>query len=131
MTAYLRDAQSPQNITYTSFADGPITLYLNGGQLYSGRYSVVFEPTSTTGIATTQQSTTKIYSYGSTVYVNRSSSDAATISVVNLLGQNMAELNSHSQQMSFGLPAIQPWYAIVKVTEGEKVTVAKVLISNK
>jgi hypothetical protein len=131
LTAYLRDAQSRQNISLTSLANGPVTLNLNGGQVYSGRYSVVFKPTQTTGITTTEQSSTRIYSYGNKVYVDRSSSTPASISVTNLLGQDVANLNTGTQETEFSLPAIQPWYAIVKVTEESgKVTVAKVLINN-
>jgi hypothetical protein len=51
--------------------------------------------------------------------------------VTNVIGQELKAINTHSQQLSFDMPGDQPWYAIVKVTEGEKVTVAKVLIAGK
>jgi len=128
LTAYLKD--SALN-TLTDLATDTVHLTLNGGQLYTG-YSVIFKANpNTTGIASISSASTHIYSYGDRVYVNRPSSDAASISVTNLLGQDVAQVSSNSQETDFALPAIQPWYAIVKVTEGEKVTVAKVLISNK
>jgi hypothetical protein len=129
LTAYLRDAQTG---TLTDLSQGPITLSLNGGQTYTSRYSVVFQAVNTTtGISTTSESNTQIYSYGDMVYVKRSSPAPATISVTNVLGQDLKELNSNTQATSFEMPTVQPWYAIVKVTEGRKVTVSKVLISNK
>jgi hypothetical protein len=132
LTAYLRDAQSRQNISLMSLANGPVTLALNGGQPYNGRYSVVFKPTATTGISGTETSATRIYSYGNKVYIARSNSAPASVSVTNLLGQDVTDLSSNTQETEFELPAIQPWYAIVKVTEENgKVTVAKVLISSK
>jgi hypothetical protein len=133
LTAYLRDAQSRQSISLTDLASGPITLALNGGQTYSGRFSVVFRPTAvvTTGITNTGASATRIYSYGDKVYIERSNADAASISVTNLLGQEVSSLSTNTQQTEFEMPAVQPWYAIVKVTEQSgKVTVAKVLINN-
>jgi hypothetical protein len=133
LTAYLRDAQSRQNISLTNLANGPITLALNGGQTYNGRFSVVFRPTPvvTTGITNTEQAATRIYSYGNKVYIERPNSESASITVTNLLGQDVKELISDTQQTEFEMPAVQPWYAIVKVTQGGNVTVAKVLISNQ
>ncbi len=128
LTPYLRDAQSH---TLTDLTAGPVQLVLNGGQVYAGRYAVVFQADATTGIGTTAAGTTHIYAWRDRVYVKRSSSTAATISVTNLLGQNMATLGTNSAETDFELPAVQPWYAVVKVTEGEKVTVSKVLISNQ
>jgi hypothetical protein len=129
LTAYLRDAETG---ILTDLSAGPVTMLLNGNQIYSNRYSVVFQAVNTTtGISTTSESATRIYSYGDMVYVKRSSSAPATISVTNVLGQNLRELSTNSQEASFEMATVQPWYAIVKVTEGQKVTVAKVLISNK
>jgi hypothetical protein len=108
-----------------------VSLQLNGYQRYSGRYYIVFEPNSTTGIATVHQSPTRIYSYGNTVYVSRPASSAAIVTVTNVIGQELKAINTHSQQLNFDMPGDQPYYVIVKVTEGEKVTVAKVLIAGK
>jgi len=130
LTAYLKDSTDQQNINYTSFVDGPITLSLNGGQVYQGRYSVVFKPNTTTGIVEPNRDQSKIYSYGHRVYVQRSSSAPATISVINTLGEDMRDITTQTSETDFDLPAIEPWYAIIKVTEGQKVTITKVLISN-
>jgi hypothetical protein len=43
----------------------------------------------------------------------------------------MREIKTNTEKTVFDLPTNEPWYAIIKVTEGEKVTVAKVLMSNK
>jgi len=131
LTAYLKDSLDANNIIYTNFTDGPITLTLNGGQIYRGRYSVVFESSTSTGVAQIDQDQTRIYSYGNKVFVKRSSVASATISIIDLLGQDMTNVVSHTQENEFELPVIEPWYAIVKVTEGQKVTIKKVLISNK
>jgi hypothetical protein len=79
----------------------------------------------------TEETATKIYSFGDRVHVKRQSNNPATISVCNLLGQEMREIRTNTEKTVFDLPTNEPWYAIIKVTEGEKVTVAKVLISNK
>jgi fibronectin-binding autotransporter adhesin len=129
LTAYLRDAQTG---ILSDLSQGAVRLALNGGQTYSNRYSVVFQAVNTTtGITTTSGTATQIYSYGDRIYVKRNSTNAATISVTNLLGQDIKELNTNSNETDFSLQTIQPWYAIVKVTEGSKVTVAKVLLNNK
>ncbi len=128
LTAYLLDATDS---SYSSLSDGPVSLQLNGYQRYSGRYYIVFEPNSTTGIATVHQAPTRIYSYGNTVYVSRPASSAAIVTVTNVIGQELKAINTHSQQLNFDMPGDEPYYVIVKVTEGEKVTVAKVLIAGK
>ena len=128
LPVYLKDAQTN---TLTNLADGPIQLTLNANKTYSGRYSVVFRSNNVSGISNVGTHATQIYSFGNRVYVKRSSTDPATISVTNLIGQDVSEINTVSEETDFELQAIQPWYAIVKVTEGDKVSVAKVLISNK
>jgi hypothetical protein len=129
LTAYLKDAQST---TLVDLSAGPISLTLTGGQVYEGRYSVVFKSNSSpNGIVNTEETATKIYSFGDRVHVKRQSNNPATISVCNLLGQEMREIRTNTEKTVFDLPTNEPWYAIIKVTEGEKVTVAKVLISNK
>jgi hypothetical protein len=129
LTAYLKDAQSPNLIDLST---GPIALSLTGGQVYEGRYSVVFKNNSaSTGIQHTEEDITRIYSFGGKVHVERSSAAAASISITNVIGQQIREISTNTEKTVFDLPANEPWYAIVKVTEGAKVTVAKVLISNK
>jgi hypothetical protein len=129
LTAYLKDAQST---TLVDLSAGPISLTLTGGQVYDGRYSVVFKSNSSpNGVVNTEETATKIYSFGDRVHVERQSTNPATISVCNLLGQEMREIKTNTEKTVFDLPTNEPWYAIIKVTEGEKVTVAKVLMSNK
>jgi hypothetical protein len=131
MKAYLRDARTG---TMTDLTAGVISLTLAGGQTDSTSYSIVFKtlPSTSTGIVTLNEETAPhIYSSGNTVYVKRQNATEATIMVSNVLGQEVKELSTSTEQTTFELPANQPWYAIVKVTEGEKVSVAKVLISNK
>jgi hypothetical protein len=128
LAAYLKDSLST---TLVDLSAGPVYLTLTGGQVVD-RYSVVFKSTAApSGIVTTDASATHIYSFGDKVYVNRSSNVPATISVSNIIGQEVKDLNTNTEKTVFDLPVTEPWYAIVKVTEGNKVTVAKVLISNK
>jgi len=128
LTAYLLDGQTG---TLSDLSKGSVQLKLNGSQTYSGRYSLVFQAAAvSTGITTADQSKTNIYAYGNQVHVLRSSATAAKITVTNLLGQEIREIPTQSEKTVFELPAIQPWYAIIKVTEGEKTTVRKVIISS-
>jgi hypothetical protein len=129
LTAYLKDAQST---TLIDLSTGPISMTLTGGQTYEGRYSVVFKTNSTaTGITNVTEAGTKIYSFGDKVHVERTGNAPATISVTNVIGQEVKEIKSTTDKTVFELPTNEPWYAIIKVTEGSKVTVTKVLISNK
>ena len=128
LTAYLLDGQTG---TLSDLSKGSVQLKLNGGQTYNGRYSVVFQANAvSTGITNTDQSKTNIYAYGNQVHVVRSSATPAKITVTNLLGQEIREIPTQSEKTVFELPAVQPWYAIIKVTEGEKTTVRKVIISS-
>ena len=128
LTAYVLDGQTG---TLSDLSKGSVQLKLNGGQTYNGRYSVVFQANAvSTGITNTDQSKTNIYAYGNQVHVVRSSATPAKITVTNLLGQEIREIPTQSEKTVFELPAVQPWYAIIKVTEGEKTTVRKVIISS-
>jgi len=128
LTAYLQDAINGSMVNLDSTSSVP--LVLNGGQTYTGRYAVVFRPNAVSGITNIESDFTSIYSSGNTVHIQRSGSEPAVITVTNILGQNISEFNSAANKLEFNLQAGSPWYAIVKVAEGKKVTVSKVLISN-
>lgn len=126
LTPYLKDntTNTETDLTQTS----PI-LQLNANTVYTN-YSVVFKQAVVSGINQPEQAV-KIYADGNRVFVSRASNSPATISISNVLGQQLAETTCQSEQCSFALSQAGLWYAIVKVTEGEKVSVAKVFISNK
>ena len=130
LTAYLKDAQST---TLLDLSTAPISLTLTGGQTYEGRYSVVFKTSgNATGITpVSDENSTRIYSFGDKVHVDRTSNAVATISVTNVIGQVVKEFKTNTDKTLFELPTNEPWNAIITVTEDSKVTVAKVLISNK
>ncbi len=129
LSTYLKDAV---NNSLLSLDSGSVQLVLNAGQTYTGRYSIVFKPiTSTTGINNLEPGVTSIYSFANKIFVQRANSNEATIMVSNILGQDIAVFKSQSEKSDFELPATTPWYAIVKVVEGKNVTVSKVLISGK
>ncbi|MCW3126063.1 MAG: hypothetical protein JWO03_1721 [Bacteroidetes bacterium] len=131
LTAYLKDAELG---TYTDLSAGPITLTLAANRYYTGRYSVVFKTktsTGPTGITTTTEPSVKIYAYDGKVYVVRSSNSSAVVNISNLLGQQVADIRTSEEKTIIPMTVTEPWYALVKVTEGSKVTVEKVLISNK
>ena len=126
LTAYLKDATTG---TTTDLSAGPISIALTAG-VASNRYSVVFAASTATGIKDIEQPV-NIYSNDNTIYVNRASNGTATIVVYNLVGQQIAETTTTSEKSTLTITNQATEYAIVKVTEGSKVSVAKVLINNK
>jgi hypothetical protein len=128
LTAYYKDSVTN---TLTNLTTDSIVLHLNGRETYTNRYSVVFQATPTTEITPTAEPFTRIFSNGNKVFVQRSSTAPATISIANVLGQQVTEVATQKGLNEIPLAGSEMWYAFVKVTEGSKVTVAKVLISNK
>jgi hypothetical protein len=128
LTAYLKDAAA--NTLYNLASTSP-SLVLNGGQTYSSRYSIVFKAEVVSAIEEQAATGVKIYSSGDRVYVERTSALPAQVTISNILGQQVATSTLHSEKAQIQLPGSEQWYAFVKVTEGKKVTMAKVLISNK
>ena len=127
LSAYLKDSEAH---TVTELTHN-ITVPLTGGQICANRYSVVFKQAAATGINTVAENNIRIYSYNNTIVVERPSNSTATINVNNVLGQQIMTVNTNSERTELPLTAGEPWYAFVKVTEGNKVSIAKVLIKNK
>ena len=126
LTAYLKDAQ---NNTVTDLSAGSISVALNGGVAVNGRYSIVFSASAVSGIKETEQPV-NVYANDNTIFVNRSTTNKATITVSNILGQQIAEAVTTTEKSTLTLNSNETLqYVIVKVTEGSKVSVAKVLIN--
>ena len=129
LTAYFKDAQTNR---LTDLSLTAPTLYLDGGQDYTGRYSIIFRRKLVTGIGAVEDPSIRIYASGNSVYVDRSSSSQATIDITNELGQSIIDMQTNQEKTHILLPGHEEfWYAFVRVTEGSKVTVKKVLISNR
>ena len=127
LTAYLKDAQTN---TLTDLSAGAVSVSLTGAQTYSGRYSIVFSANSVSGIKE-QDLPVNIYASGNTVYINRIANTKAHVSITNLLGQQIAETPIATDKTALKLNSTDAtMYVIVKLTEGSKVSVAKVLITN-
>ena len=128
LVAYFKDAQTNSLIDLSATAP---TLYLNGGQDYSGRYSIVFRHKLATSIGAVDDPNIKIYASGNRVYIERSSSSAAVIDITNELGQRIINTETDQQKTQILLPGHEElWYAFVRVTEGSKVSAKKLLIRN-
>ncbi|MBL7777909.1 MAG: hypothetical protein JNK66_06345 [Chitinophagales bacterium] len=141
LVAYLKDThyQSP---TLLSTSGSGVQLTLHGGQTYQNRYSIVFKQTEvvdndeigksdeTTGTSNPQagKNTIRIYSYDNVAVVERSTEEPATISVTNLIGQTIKEVNTTSKRTEIELGNDNEWYAIVKVKEANQTKTGKVLI---
>jgi hypothetical protein len=128
LTAYLKDAQT--NMLYDLSATSPV-LNLNSGQTYTGRFSVVFQTNTVLSLEETTETPAKIYAVGNEVFVTRISSTPAHISIVNVLGQQVVSENISGTNAALSLSSLGGQYVFVKLTEGSKVTIAKVLITNK
>ncbi len=128
LTAYFKDSVTG---VLTNLSTDSVLIQLNGKESYENRYSVVFQSTMTTDVTEQKDPLTRIYSIGDRVVVQRSSTEPATVSIANVLGQQITQVVSHQGRLEIPLGGPELWYAFVKVTEGRKVSVAKVLISNK
>lgn len=127
LTAYLKDAQT--NTLYDLTSAAP-SFALTGGQTYTGRFSVVFDNSTVSGVQKEVESFSKIYSAGNRIFVNRSSADAATINVASVVGQKITSQTISGTNTVIELPSAGSHYVFVKLTEGSKVSLAKVLITN-
>ncbi len=128
LTAYLKDVQT--NTLYDLSTTAPV-LTLTGNQVYTGRFSIVFKAAVVSNITNNTETVARIYSSGNAVFVERASAAPASISISNILGQQISETTTNTELTTLKLSGTEAWYAIVKVKEGSKVTVAKVFISNK
>lgn len=124
LIAFLKDNQSG---SLTNLSIAPALINLTGGQSYDGIYSIVFQPEVLTGIVKAEP-LTQFYSNGSTIYINRTSTEKAEITVTNVLGQQLAQVNSQQERTVIEMSKAEPAYVIVKVKEGSKTTVGKVMI---
>ncbi len=125
-TAYLKDAQT--NALYDLTTSSP-ALSLTGGQVYSNRFSIVFKQAEVLSVNDMATNPTRIYASGNAIFVNQSAIHPAQITVANVLGQTIANANTTGLKTELQLNGVTG-YVFVRVTEGEQVTTAKVLISN-
>jgi len=128
LPVYLKDQVSN---TLSDLKAGSVSIYLNKGEVYNNSYSVVFDAPQVSGINTTENNPIRIYSYNNRLVVERPTNSTATINVSNVLGQQVMNISTTTERTELPMTANEPWYAFVKVTEGNKVSVAKVLIKNK
>ncbi|MDW8418312.1 MAG: hypothetical protein RML37_02765 [Chitinophagales bacterium] len=127
LMAFLKDAETN---TYTPMHtnNGGIAIPLDGGQVYDGRYSIVFKSEATIANQPDKLGYVRIYSYQNKAIVERSSDKPATITITNVLGQTVKELETTAKRTEIELDNTNPWYAVVKVKEAETIKSAKVLI---
>ena len=127
LKAYLKDDAT--NTLYDLSTTTP-SFTLTGGVKYSSRFSVVFKTDAATGVSVVTENPTHIFSNANKVIVERTSTETANIVITNLLGQEIANVKSGDARTEISLNTPSLSYAIVKVTEGGKVSVAKVSINN-
>lgn len=126
LTPYLRDELTGIEKDLTQ---GNPVLALNSNQIYNN-FSVVFKPAIASSIGTVEQHV-KIWSNGNNVHISKENTTPAEICISNLLGQQILKTTTTNKSITLPLSGSEVWYAVVKVTEGTKVSVQKVLISNK
>lgn len=131
LVAQLKDAAT-STLTELNTTGTGIQIALNGGEVYEGRYSIVFkkeevvEPVSIAGTTTSQN--IRIYSYQDNVIVERATEQPATIIITNLIGQTIKEVTTTNKRTEIELGTDSEWYAIVKVKEANQTKTGKVLI---
>lgn len=128
LTAYLKDAET--NTLYNLSHTAP-AFQLTGEQSYTGRFSVVFQSNEVSGISETPPASIQIYAAGSKIAVHRLSDQPATVSVWNLLGQQLAEVTTANANTELKVATDAAQYVFVKVKEGAQTRVAKVFITTK
>ncbi len=128
LTAYLRDAQTNTlyNLSVTA-----ATFNLAAEQDYTGRFSVVFKNNEVSGISETGPASIQINAAGNDIAIHRLSDQPAQISVWNLLGQQLAQVNTVNQDIAMQLSLDAAQYVFVKVKEGTQTKMAKVFITTK
>lgn len=131
LIAQLKDAAT-STLTELSTTGTGIQIALNGGEVYEGRYSIVFkkeEVVEPVGISNTNASQNiRIYSYQNKAIVERATEQPATITITNLIGQTIKELNTTTKRTEIELGTGSEWYAVVKVREAGSIKTGKVLI---
>lgn len=128
LTAYLRDAQTNTlyNLSVTA-----ATFNLAAEQDYTGRFSVVFENNEVSGISEKGPASIQINAASNDIAIHRLSDQPAQISVWNLLGQQLAQVNTVNQDIAMQLSLDAAQYVFVKVKEGTQTKMAKVFITTK
>lgn len=128
LTAYLRDTQTNTlyNLSVTA-----ATFNLAAEQDYTGRFSVVFKNNEVSGISETGPASIQINAAGNDIAIHRLSDQPAQISVWNLLGQQLAQVNTVNQDIAMQLSLDAAQYVFVKVKEGAQTKMAKVFITTK
>ncbi|MDW8420198.1 MAG: hypothetical protein RML37_12385, partial [Chitinophagales bacterium] len=129
--AWFKDAQDQLLIPLTASGAG-IQIPLNGGEVYEGRYSIVFkkeEVVEPVHLPEGKNDATyiRIYSYQNKVVVERTTELPAQISISNVLGQEVKFIQTFEKRTEIALEAGAEWYAIVKVKQAGGVKTAKVL----
>lgn len=127
LTAYLKDKTTG---TLTNLETGNIVLQLNANENYNN-YSIVFAAKVVSGINESAENAVSIYSNKNQVTVLRNKNTPATITIYNMMGQQLTEETTTSRKTTIELNGSQAWYAIVKVKEEGINKVSKVFISNK
>ncbi|MFN8321916.1 MAG: hypothetical protein U0T74_04610 [Chitinophagales bacterium] len=128
LTAYLRDAQTNTlyNLSVTA-----ATFNLAAEQDYTGRFSVVFKNNEVSGISEKGPASIQINAASNDIAIHRLSDQPAQISVWNLLGQQLAQVNTVNQDIAMQLSLDAAQYVFVKVKEGTQTKMAKVFITTK
>lgn len=133
LKAYLKDNKTGA-LTPLSTSGSGVKLKLRSGYKYDMDYSIVFESTEvgkTTETESANQKTEqdlRIYSYNSFVVVEKATDLPAIITITNLLGQTVKEVNTTSRRTEIEMDTGNEWYAVVKVKEANATKTNKVLI---
>lgn len=127
LTAYLKNKTTG---ALTNLETGSVVLQLNANENYNN-YSVVFAAKVVSGINESAENAVSIYSNKNQVTVLRNKNTPATITIYNMMGQQLTEETTTSKKTTIELNGSQAWYAIVKVKEEGINKVSKVFISNK
>lgn len=121
---YLKDNQTGALVNLA--ANSPV-LALSANVTYEGRYSIVFKEEETTGF-TVEENLAKIYTIGAELFVARQNTGKATITLTNMLGQQLAEITTANKIEKLDLTQFSLGYVVVKVTENGKSKTSKILI---
>lgn len=126
LTPYLKDKQTN---TLTDLTPGNVaTLNLPAGVAVNGRYSIVFS-NATTGI-TEVENKAVVFANKNMVFVNRNSTNLATVQVFNALGQELISKTIAGNKETITLDNISSECVIVRITEGGNVQNKRVVINN-
>jgi hypothetical protein len=127
---YLKDAELNTLTDLTTSSS--VTMQLNGGQTYEGRYSIVFEeieviePSAIANINNRQHQNLQPQKHSGSRKTNRCQSHHHHQQY--LIGQTIKEVTTDSKRTEITLDNANAWYAIVKVKEANATSTQKVLI---